>query len=81
MAMTLKPRLRVKLALECPVCHEDRDPDAPRDTIVSAALYGTSKYGVCPRCSRAVDDTRQKDRNYRARFRRFIKRMHADRAS
>lgn len=74
MRLRFQPRLRLKLALECPVCHEDRDPDGPRDTIVCAALYGTSKYGVCPRCSRAVDETRQKDRNYRARYRRFVRR-------
>ena len=60
--------MRMVMTMICGVCREDRnrpDPDA-----LMVALCGAAKWKVCPCCHKTVDDC--KDRNYRARARRWV---------
>lgn len=42
------------------------------------AFFGAKlTYKLCPRCRKEVDDSTQKDRNYRARWRRYVNKMKA----
>lgn len=65
-------QLRQAHLLECRVCKQYIDGERADRTKIMAMLFGTAPYAVCPCCWQEPDEHR--DQNYRARFRRFMKR-------
>lgn len=65
--------LRQVQARECRVCRQWLYDDAPSPMAFEVAFFGAAPYVVCTCCRQIVEDSR--DKNYRARFRRYIKRL------
>ena len=65
--------LMLKLAqtMKCRVCKQDEGSES-KGVRQLADLVGTVAYMTCPCCGQIVH--KHQDRNYRRRFRRFIKR-------
>lgn len=64
--------MRMVMQMLCKVCHEDiqrDDPDA-----LDAVLRGFKVYKVCPGCNKTVSDEMMRDRNYRRRAQRCLRR-------
>ena len=65
--------MRLEMWQECTVC---RCPLHNRDfvSLVMLALSGEKpNYRVCPKCLNDLDDKASKDKNYRQRYKRFVK--------
>lgn len=60
--------------LLCGVCRQPRDEDKARLDCVAAVLFGTAPYAICCSCHQRVDDETMHDRNYRSRWRRYVRR-------
>jgi len=67
--------MRMEMWQECKLC---RCPLHNRD-FVSLVMFGLSgekpNYRVCPKCLNDLEEKAAKDRNYRERFRRFVKKQ------
>jgi len=59
--------------LECAVCRQYVSSRRQTETAHAVALLGCAPYAGCPACRQEVDD--HKDRNYRARARRWNKKV------
>jgi hypothetical protein len=70
--LSLQQRPRQIMAQECRVCRQLIDPDDR--TEVQVALFGAARYGVCCCCRQEAPD--HKDKNYRARWRRWRSSQH-----
>jgi hypothetical protein len=66
-------QLRTAVVLRCGICGQIRDSDRVADSVACVALFGAVAYAQCPSCHQIVTDF--KDRNYRARARRFVARL------
>lgn len=64
--------IRQAMQLQCRVCRQPIDYMRADRTKIMAMLFGVAAYAVCPCCWQEPEDHR--DRNYRARFRGFMKR-------
>jgi hypothetical protein len=69
--LSMQPKLL--LALRCKVCRQYMDSERVKEDRITAALFGAKKYAQCPCCGQIVNDGG--DENYKARYRRFVKRM------
>jgi hypothetical protein len=61
------------LALECSVCRSYMDSE-DKSTLV-AKLFGAKPFSICSGCGTEVDEGTMKDRNYRSRWLRKLKRL------
>lgn len=59
--------------LECRVCRQAIIDERVGGTAVDAAFYGFAAFAVCVCCKQEAPDLH--DRNYRARFRRYVRRL------
>lgn len=67
--LSLQPRTVQRLELVCGVCRQALASEA-EDDAACHELTGAVAYAVCPCCRQAAPEPR--DRNYRARARRWV---------
>lgn len=65
-------RITQTIAFQCRVCRQNLLPDIAARVAQEAGLFGSVRYAVCV-CGLLAPDP--KDRNYRARYRRALKRQ------
>ena len=78
LAYDLRPRLL--LLQRCRVCYQNIDSPPGRidSDRMEQRLFGAKKYAVCPSCGQTVENqSKEAEKNYRARYDRFIKRKAA----
>ena len=70
LGMVLEPRL----SQECEICSQEILPERqlPLNAIVIL------DYAVCPSCRQSVSAVKQRDQNYRSKWRRFLKGLKPD---
>jgi hypothetical protein len=73
MSLSMTPMLRLAQVLECRVCRQCLYDDTPSPLDFDVAFFGAAPYVVCACCHQIVEDSH--DKNYRARFRRYVKRL------
>ena len=68
-------RLSLRLAsfLECRVCRLNASREVEKNLTAEVALFGNTKYIKCPNCQKPVDERSAKDKNYRRRWRQFVR--------
>lgn len=68
-------RLELVQWQECATCNMPLNNYSEDFTV---ATFGTEiTYKFCPRCNREVDEDTEKDKNYRSRCRRLVKKMNS----
>lgn len=71
--MSMSMSCSLRQGLECRVCRQWLFDDAPSPLAFEVAFFGAAPYVVCACCRQVVEESH--DKNYRARFRRYVRRL------
>jgi hypothetical protein len=64
--------------LECSVCQQTIEGEKVRSGEINGVLFGHAPYAICCCCHQEVHPDDAKDRNYRARWRRWYRKLVQD---
>lgn len=62
--------MSLRMTINCIVCDQERDDEAVAEARTEAALFGSVRFGLCPKCNRKAPHPFDSD--YRRRAREFL---------